>query len=567
MTMYFFPTPYKDELLYSILARYCIQSGNANAIQNFDDMFGTRNIIASIELSGKLSALIENMPLNTPYTSDCFIFKHTLFPFLASFVPKERAKEVIENMKDGDVSKAYNMLGLTASNIIYNRYFRFCPECMKEDIKIYGETYWHRIHQVTGVFICPEHKEPLHDSTVLMRGANRQAYISATIDNCLVKEVDSFSEDTFKKLLWIAEDIQTILNKEFTFQSLKKHKYIYMEKLIEKGFANLNTMVHQRKLRKAIYEFWGEEVLQMLQSPIDCNKDCHWINSLVRDNKITSQPIRHLLVARALGLKAIDLLDNQSYINIEKDHKEQWEDKLIELCKQDLSIREIAIALDSTPKTIRKNIDKLGIEPFWKYNGGGMFIYQDYRDMDDFKIRQKNARERWLDLMKKNPKLSRNNLKKLDEGVYTWLIRHDNEWLDNNAPTIKNQYKPIDWNQRDEELLPQVKEVVIRMQEGKPERIRWTTLGGKLGINGWFSKRKDKLPKVKAYLDSIEETLQDFHIRKIKWTIEELESEGVSISKWKLIEKSGVNARYIADIKDRVSQVLREKGYDEDLLS
>ncbi len=32
------------------------------------------------------------------------------------------------------------------------------------------------------------------------------------------------------------------------------------------------------------------------------------------------------------------------------------EDKLIELCKQDLSIREIAIALDSTPKTIRKKI-------------------------------------------------------------------------------------------------------------------------------------------------------------------------------------------------------------------
>lgn len=566
MGMYFFPTPCEDELLYSVFARYCVQSGNANFIQNFDDMFGTRNVIASIELPGKLDALILNMPLNTVYTADYFIFKHTLFPFLASFVPEERAREVMKNMKNGDVANVYNMLGLTASSISYNKYFRFCPECMKEDIKNYGETYWHRLHQITGVFICPKHKEVLYDSTVLMRGANRQAYIPATVDNCLVKEMKSFSEDTFNKLLWIAEDIKSILNKKFTFQSLKKHNYIYMEKLIEKGFANLNTMVHQKKVRKAIYEFWGEEVLQMLQSPIDCNKDCHWLNSLVRNNKITSQPIRHLLVARALGLKAIDFQDNQSYINIEKNHKEQWEDKLIELCNQDLSIREIAIALDSTPKTIRKNIDRLGIEPFWKYNGGGMFIYKDCKDTEDFKIRQKNARAKWLDLMKKNPKLSRNNLRKLDEGVYTWLIRHDNEWLDNNSPKIKNQYKPIDWNQRDEELLPQVKEVVLRMQEGKPERISWTTIGGKLGINGWFPKRKDKLPKVKAYLDSIEETLHDFHIRKIKWAIEELESEGESISKWKLIEKSGVNARYISDIKDRVSKLLNEKGYDEDLL-
>lgn len=567
MTMYFFPTPCEDELLYSVFARYCVQSGNANFIQNFDDMFGTRNVIASIELPGKLDALILNMPLNTPYTADYFIFKHTLFPFLASFVPEERAREVMKNMKNGDVANAYNMLGLTASSISYNKYFRFCPECMKEDIKNYGETYWHRLHQITGVFICPKHKEVLYDSTVLMRGANRQAYIPATVDNCLVKEMKSFSEDTFNKLLWIAEDIKSILNKKFTFQSLRKHNYIYMEKLIEKGFANLNTMVHQKKVRKVIYEFWGEEVLQLLQSPINVNKNCYWLSSLVRDNEITSQPIRHLIVARALDINILDLLDNESHNKIRISHKEQWEDKLIELCKQDLSLREIAIALDSTPKTIRKNIDRLGIEPFWKYNGGGMFIYKDYKDTDDFKIRQKNARAKWLDLMKKNPKLSRNNLKKLDEGLYTWLIRHDKEWLDNNAPAIKNYNLPIDWNQRDEELLPQVKEVVSKMQEGKPERIRWTTIGGKLGINGWFSKRKDKLPKVKAYLDSIEETLQDFHIRKIKWAIEELENEGLTITKWKLIEKSGVNVKYIADIRDRVSHVLKEKGYDEDLLS
>lgn len=566
MTMYFFPTPYEDELLYSVFARYCVQSGNPNAIQNFDDMFGTRNVIASIELSGKLDALISNMPINSLYTSDYFIFKHTLFPFLASFVPEERAKEVIQIMKNGDVANAYNMLGLTASSISHNKYFRFCPECMKEDIKIYGETYWHRLHQVTGVFICPKHKENLYDSTVLMRGANRQAYIPANIDNCLVKEIDSFSEDTFKKLLWIAEDIQTILNKEFTFQSLKKHKYIYMENLIEKSFANLNTMVHQKKLRKSIYEFWGEEVLQMLQSPIDCNKDCHWLNSLVRDNKITSQPIRHLLVARALGINIVDLLNNESYYKIGISHKEKWENKLLELCKQDLSIREIAKALDSTPKTIRKNIDKLGIEPFWKYNGGGMFIYQDYKDTDDFNNRQKDARAKWIDIMKKNPKLSRNNLRKLDEGVYTWLLRHDSEWLDSNSPTIKDQYKPIDWNKRDEELLPQVKEVVKQMKVGRPERISWVSVGGKLGINGWFPKRKGKLPQVKEYLDMEVESLQTFRIRKIKWAIKELENEGESITKWKLIEKSGVNYRYISEIREIVSQELKRRGYEEDLL-
>ncbi len=139
--------------------------------------------------------------------------------------------------------------------------------------------------------------------------------------------------------------------------------------------------------------------------------------------------------------------------------------------------------------------------------------------------------------------------------------------MNDNTPIIKNHNAPIDWNQRDEELLPKVKECVKKMNKGKPERILWTSIGGKLGINGWFSKNKNKLPKVKDYLDGIEETLQDFHIRKIKWAINELENEGISISKWKLIEKSGVNIGYIVDIKEKLSEVLMQKGYDEDLLS
>lgn len=218
-------------------------------------------------------------------------------------------------------------------------------------------------------------------------------------------------------------------------------------------------MVHQKKLKITVKRFWSEEVLDLLQSPIEDNKSCLWLSSLVRDNGITSQPIRHLIATRVLGIDIIDLLNNPSYNNIEKNHREQWEDKLKELCKKELSLREIAKELDSTPATVRKNIDKLSIEPFWKYNGGGMFIYKAYKDTEDFKIRQKDARCKWIDLIKKNPKLSKNNLRKLDETTHTWLIRYDKKWMDDNTPIIKNHNAPIDWNQRDEELLPKVKKL------------------------------------------------------------------------------------------------------------
>jgi hypothetical protein len=73
----FFPTPYPDEILYSTLARYCMRSGNIKEIHNFEDLFGTRNCIATMELPTQLDALIENMPANSKYTAEYFIYKHT----------------------------------------------------------------------------------------------------------------------------------------------------------------------------------------------------------------------------------------------------------------------------------------------------------------------------------------------------------------------------------------------------------------------------------------------------------------------------------------------------------
>ncbi|WP_352419556.1 hypothetical protein [Proteiniborus sp.] len=37
----------------------------------------------------------------------------------------------------------------------------------------FGEPYWHRSHQVTGVFVCLKHKIPLYNSTELIRAGNR----------------------------------------------------------------------------------------------------------------------------------------------------------------------------------------------------------------------------------------------------------------------------------------------------------------------------------------------------------------------------------------------------------
>ncbi len=567
--MNFFPTPYPDEVLYSTLGRYCIRSGNIKEIHNFEDLFSTRNCIGSMELPSKLDNLIENMPINAIYTAEHFIYNHTLLPFYAAFTPPDRAKKVIDSMKGGIRGDAYIKLGLISNSIDLNRYFRFCPQCFKEDIKVYGESYWHRIHQVTGVFMCPKHKTPIYNSKQLIRGGNRQRFINASEDNCIVETEIKYSKDNIEKMLWMAEDAQELFNRRFEFKEQKWFKSQFRERLIEKGYARMNNFINQKKLSQDFIEFYGKEYLEFVQSSVQ-NNDQNWLSSMVRNNDRITFTLRYLLLVRFLDIPLDILFKKQIETNSEENniiiYQKLWEARLTELTQLDLSIREIAIALDSTPKTVRRAIDDLGIKYFWKYNGGGKYINKEYIDTEEFNIKRKDSREKWIELLEKYPEQSSSQIKQHNQALYRWLSKYDLEWLRQKSRTIDIIPTTIDWGERDRELLPKVKKVVTRMSEGKPNRITWTTIGSMLGVNGWFSKRKDKLPLTKEYIESVKEDLKEFHIRKVKWAIERLEEENKEITFWNLVETAGVKPRYMESIKEDIKNVLLVKGYNCDFL-
>ncbi len=74
-----------------------------------------------------------------------------------------------------------------ASAVPLVKYFRFCSICLREDVEQYGEPYWHRVHQVAGVLVCPIHQVWLQNSTVRTQGENRHEFYAADENNCLTK--------------------------------------------------------------------------------------------------------------------------------------------------------------------------------------------------------------------------------------------------------------------------------------------------------------------------------------------------------------------------------------------
>ncbi|MDE6055387.1 MAG: TniQ family protein [Lachnospiraceae bacterium] len=47
-----------------------------------------------------------------------------------------------------------------------NQWLKYCPLCAGEDRERYGETYWHRRHQIRNMNVCTRHKCRLKSSKV-----------------------------------------------------------------------------------------------------------------------------------------------------------------------------------------------------------------------------------------------------------------------------------------------------------------------------------------------------------------------------------------------------------------
>jgi TniQ protein len=175
------PDPHPDEILYSVWARYSDQVRSPSKQDVFRELLGSVARSAVVELPCRLGYFVDHLPFGHHYTVDWFIDHHTLLPFYSPFMPPERLMRVREIMIQGRATAPLHlMIGVVTKKTASPPWLRYCPECVEHDRKLFGECYWHRLHQVVGVEICPLHKTFLENSTVRTRGPHAaREFISA----------------------------------------------------------------------------------------------------------------------------------------------------------------------------------------------------------------------------------------------------------------------------------------------------------------------------------------------------------------------------------------------------
>lgn len=158
----YLPNIYPDELVYSWFCRYYIHSGSLNHKMALNDLFCKKSDGLSKEFVGNINPEARER-IEKVISMEDVVLKHTMFPQYARFsIGKEQILNTLINNATVDVHNLFTVLPRNDND----RYLKYCPICVKEDRGQYGETYWHRIHQIRGMQVCTKHGCVLHSSNV-----------------------------------------------------------------------------------------------------------------------------------------------------------------------------------------------------------------------------------------------------------------------------------------------------------------------------------------------------------------------------------------------------------------
>ena len=293
----FFPDPYPDEILYSVLARYHVRSGNLSPTITARELFGTRRAFLSMFMPQRIDILIGNILKGAMYTAEDLIFANTMYPFYTAFLNSERALKILEGMKGSSNINKCQIAGVTSQPCKHD-FLRFCPSCVKDNIKMFGETYWHRLHQVPGVFLCPVHHEMLLDSKVFIRSVYRDFY-AADDDVCSIyKHSLKYSSNTFDQLLNLAQDIKWVFKNHTKVHCFQGAVNKYKIALIKKGFTTTTGKIKHAKLHSNFLDLYRNEFLKLIGLEIEMSSKS-WITKILIGS-INGHPVRHLLLIRYL---------------------------------------------------------------------------------------------------------------------------------------------------------------------------------------------------------------------------------------------------------------------------
>ena len=201
-----FPSIYPNESFYSYLSRLFCHSGFIWCMGVTNELFKRPSEYINFNFVNVLSDGFKEK-LFKYITPEEILLNHTLCKHYLRFLPNEKKKEAFRRLTNNEVS-LYRLLPIPINKNDY--YLRYCPLCVIEDRKKYGEAYFHIDHQIYEVCCCSRHKCRLintsipnnqHRDSSLIPLENLITSLDVVKENKFVWEINKYIVDAFYKPL------------------------------------------------------------------------------------------------------------------------------------------------------------------------------------------------------------------------------------------------------------------------------------------------------------------------------------------------------------------------------
>lgn len=573
----FIAIPYPEELLYSVIARTKTMALYDSPASLGVTFFGRRNVPATIDLPGHIGFFSQSVGEILPFTSQDIVNKLTLWPYYSRFVKRANRDQVFQLILGERADEIHVRAGLNQSSFANRQNLMYCPLCIEDDRKSYGLRYWHRVHQIPEILLCPKHEAHLVPYVPKAQEEARGYFIDANTISLPTTEVRISKSKPAIELAQFAEAI--LLNKS-TFDVAEVNYFEPLQKIYGRG-----KQLDSRQLAFDFQVKFGRDLME-----IQSVQDSQWISNIARRPGHYFHPIRHLLISRF-----IDSLDHRktaqtnlfgngpwkclnpttdhfgslvvTEIRLHTDTKSRrqiavlkcecgmvysmsfknndtnstryvrilewghtWHERLALELKSGKSLRAIAKALGTDAKTIAK----------YKEGPSEKEAFQPDQDL------RMCYRKNWQKLLTQFEFNRVSQARKSNPALFAWLHRNDYGWLklvNNNAANHGSLTSDLrlDWGLLDEKIIVLIGETIDRLKrEGYRGRITKSLVTKIIKCQHFLlGKNANKLPKSVALLTSRVESREDFTWRRVENAIASVAAEGVVV-KWKVMRKAGL---------------------------
>lgn len=349
----YFPTPYPGELFYSVLCRYYMSSGirEHNIVKR--QLFGSKAGIkmATLYPNAAIHAVLSQLPEGI-YDGRDMILHHTPFPYYTRMYSVNEREALLDDLLQGR-GKTPTHLWKTFPRGDYA--LRYCPLCVEEDARIYGEPYYHVEHQIPLSGVCVRHKCRLKQIAV----ANPRLTLNNSFYPLSAMETDKKPDmDISPAELRVSELVREYWMLPASV-SPPACNNLY-QALLNRGYMEIvrqtGIIVDKSKLYAALCDYHGADAVEKAFG-------AHITTCMANRIKTWEQlvPDRYIMIQAMLGMPTKTVFDPESI-------RDELREKIEHMAAQGgfCTLRQVANELHLKQYEVNAILRHYGIEPFWR---------------------------------------------------------------------------------------------------------------------------------------------------------------------------------------------------------